>query len=231
MDKGKEDLNELLDRAKTVTMTDEEKEEQRRDFAYGNTRLSNPAITREMVDEVADKMATRDDELRRQVGEPKPYLVQRLLARAEPFLEADSIFRFYAADHMGAGEFEHGILEEALIQACKVCKPEKWFVRAIYVGPDITVHYVGPEHRFESACKFLQTQLIQDGSERYMAERPLKETTHLRSAYLCLEPWCARYCGWWRLDIDHQFFFFKTDADAKRCLSVLQTTNWKAFLT
>jgi hypothetical protein len=175
-------------------------------------------------------MSTSDKFLRHQLEEPKPRLVQRLLVRTVPHPEADSIFRFYEADRMGAAEFERRILEEALIQACKVCKPEGWFVRAIYVGPDITVHYVGPEERFESAVKFLQTQLIEDGTERYMAERPLKEVTCLRSAYLCKEPLFERYVGWWRLDIDHQFFFFKTDDEAKRCLATLQTTNWEAFL-
>jgi hypothetical protein len=37
-------------------MTDEEKEAQRRSFVYGNLAISNPSITREMVDEVADEM-------------------------------------------------------------------------------------------------------------------------------------------------------------------------------
>jgi len=177
-------------------------------------------------------MSTADDFLRHSMDEPKPYLVQRLLARPEPYLKADSdsIFQLYEPDHMGAAEFEHGILEEALIQACKVCKSEKWFVRSINAGPDITVFYVGPEWRFEAAVKFLQTQLIENGTDRYMAERPLKEITCLRAAYLCKEPWFARYVGWWRLDLNHQFFFFKTEADAERCLFTLQTTNWKAFL-
>jgi hypothetical protein len=175
-------------------------------------------------------MSTSDDFLRSQIDEPKPYLVQRLLTREAPHPEAESIFRFFEPDRMGAAEFEHGILEEALIQACKVCKPETWFVRTAWVGNDIKIHYVGPERRFESAMKFLMTQLIEDGSDRYMAERPLKETTFLRPAYLCKDPHLARYCGWWRLDIGHQFFFFKTFADAKLCLSTLQTTDWKAFL-
>ena len=175
-------------------------------------------------------MSTSDDFLRSQLDEPKPYLVQRLLTRKAPCSDADSIFRFFEADRMGAAEFEHGILEEALIQACKVCDPEHWFIRTIYLGRDITVYYVGPEHRFESAVKFLITQLVEDGSERYMLERPLKESTLLRSAYLCKDPHLARYCGWWRLDIDHQFFFFKTHSDAQLCLSTLQTTDWKAFL-
>jgi hypothetical protein len=38
-------------------MTPVQKEEQRRDFAAGNVGLSNPAVTRVVVDEVADKIA------------------------------------------------------------------------------------------------------------------------------------------------------------------------------
>ena len=46
-------LEDLLRKAKDVVMTPEEEEEQRRDWAFGNVALSNPAVTREMVDEVA----------------------------------------------------------------------------------------------------------------------------------------------------------------------------------
>lgn len=37
-------------------MTPEQREAQRRSFAYGNANLSNPNITREMIDKVADRM-------------------------------------------------------------------------------------------------------------------------------------------------------------------------------
>lgn len=225
---GTEDLESLLARAKDVPMSEEEKEAQRRDFAYGNTRLSNPAITRELVDEVADRMPRGF--LQSQMDQPKPHLVQRLLRREEPHPEADSIFRLFEADWMGAAEFEHGILGEALVQACQRCEPERWFVRSIVAGPEIVVYYVGPEIRFESAVKFLQTQLIVDGSERYMAERPLKEATCLRQAYLSQDSRSQRIVGWWRLDLDYQFFFFKSSKDANLCLSTLQTTDWKAFV-
>lgn len=47
-------LQELLEEARKVVMTPEEKEEQRRSFAYGNTSIENPLITREMVDCAAD---------------------------------------------------------------------------------------------------------------------------------------------------------------------------------
>jgi type VI protein secretion system component VasK len=36
-------------------MTPEEQEAQRRSFAYGNATIDNPAVTRELVDEVAEQ--------------------------------------------------------------------------------------------------------------------------------------------------------------------------------
>ena len=41
-------------------MTPEEREEQRRSFAYGNAALSNPNITREMVDDAAERLAEEE---------------------------------------------------------------------------------------------------------------------------------------------------------------------------
>jgi len=52
---GKE-LKRLLEAARRVHMTREQAEEQRRSFAYGNAGLENDLITREMVDEQADKL-------------------------------------------------------------------------------------------------------------------------------------------------------------------------------
>jgi hypothetical protein len=49
-------LQKLLDQAKRVVPSTEEKEEQRRSFAYGNTKIENPRITREMVDREADAL-------------------------------------------------------------------------------------------------------------------------------------------------------------------------------
>jgi hypothetical protein len=49
-------LQELLDHAKRAVPSAEEKEEQRRSFAYGNTKIENPRITREMVDREADAL-------------------------------------------------------------------------------------------------------------------------------------------------------------------------------
>ena len=53
-------LEDLLEAAKKVVPTQEEKEQQRRSFAYGNTKIENSRITREMVDRAADD-----------IGEPK----------------------------------------------------------------------------------------------------------------------------------------------------------------
>ena len=159
--------------------------------------------------------------------EHKPYLVQRLVARKTIAEDATSVFQIFEPDYMGAAEFEHGILGESLVQACKMVRIEEWVLRPITVSDDITVHYLGPESRFHSACKFLNTQLISDGSERYMAERPLKETTHLKHSYLCQAEKCRHYDAWWCLDIDHQFVFFKTWELAQLFLSRLLATDWK----
>lgn len=51
-----EHLNRLIERARSVKMTDDEVSEQRKSFAYGNTAFENPRITREMVDEEARKL-------------------------------------------------------------------------------------------------------------------------------------------------------------------------------
>ena len=49
-------LQELLEAAKKTVQTPQEKEEQRRSFAYGNTKIENPRITREMVDREAEAL-------------------------------------------------------------------------------------------------------------------------------------------------------------------------------
>jgi hypothetical protein len=49
-------LRELLEQARKITPTPQEKEAQRRSFAYGNTKIENPRITREMIDRAADAL-------------------------------------------------------------------------------------------------------------------------------------------------------------------------------
>jgi hypothetical protein len=52
-------LNTLIERARTVKTTGEQREKQRRSFAYGNTKIENDLITREMVDEQAEAQKKR----------------------------------------------------------------------------------------------------------------------------------------------------------------------------
>jgi hypothetical protein len=54
-----EKLEFLLKQAKKIEMTPAEQEEQRRSFAYGNTKIENDLITREMINEAADRMAKK----------------------------------------------------------------------------------------------------------------------------------------------------------------------------
>jgi hypothetical protein len=54
-----EKLKELLSAAKKVELTPADKEEQRRSFAYGNAKIENPRITRDTVDEEAEKLKKR----------------------------------------------------------------------------------------------------------------------------------------------------------------------------
>jgi hypothetical protein len=53
-------LIKLLEAAKTVKPTPEQREQQRRSFAYGNTHFENELITREMIDREAEKLAKDD---------------------------------------------------------------------------------------------------------------------------------------------------------------------------
>jgi hypothetical protein len=58
-------LQDLLEAARKVVTTPEEKEEQRRSFAYGNTKIENFRITREMVDSAADAIGKPEGETNR----------------------------------------------------------------------------------------------------------------------------------------------------------------------
>jgi hypothetical protein len=46
----------LIEKARAVRMSARESEEQRRSFAYGNTKIENNRITREMVNERAEAL-------------------------------------------------------------------------------------------------------------------------------------------------------------------------------
>tara|TARA_R110002110_G_scaffold84618_19_gene219920 strand:- start:371 stop:547 length:177 start_codon:yes stop_codon:yes gene_type:complete len=55
-----EDLDKLVELAKQVTTTGSQQESQRRSFAFGNTHLENPAITREIVDQQAESLKRKN---------------------------------------------------------------------------------------------------------------------------------------------------------------------------
>jgi hypothetical protein len=52
-----EHLQKLIDASRGRSMTDSEKEAQRRSFAYGNANIENARVTKAMVNEAADKLA------------------------------------------------------------------------------------------------------------------------------------------------------------------------------
>jgi hypothetical protein len=54
-------LEQLVLRARKITMTAAQLREQRQSFAYGNTRIENERITREMIAEADKKIETRDE--------------------------------------------------------------------------------------------------------------------------------------------------------------------------
>ncbi len=51
-------LKALIEASQKAGMPSEEREAQRRSFAYGNTHFENPLITREMVDRAAESLST-----------------------------------------------------------------------------------------------------------------------------------------------------------------------------
>jgi Fic family protein len=53
------ELEKLLERAKHVRMSEGDKERQRRSFAYGSAKIENDDITKEIIDEAADRIGRR----------------------------------------------------------------------------------------------------------------------------------------------------------------------------
>jgi hypothetical protein len=49
-------LQELVDASRGKVMSAAEQEAQRRSFAYGNAHIENERVTRQMVDEAAEKL-------------------------------------------------------------------------------------------------------------------------------------------------------------------------------
>lgn len=53
-------LQQLIDASRDRSMTEAEQEAQRRSFAYGNAHIENDRVTRDMVDEAAEKLGKRN---------------------------------------------------------------------------------------------------------------------------------------------------------------------------
>ncbi|NJM30085.1 MAG: hypothetical protein HC855_08245 [Rhizobiales bacterium] len=49
-------LKTLLEAARRTSMSESEKEAQRRSFAYGSAKIENDDVTREMVDTAAERL-------------------------------------------------------------------------------------------------------------------------------------------------------------------------------
>lgn len=56
-----EKLEILIEEARKAHPTPAEREAQRRSFAYGNTKIENPQITRATVDSEAEKLSAARD--------------------------------------------------------------------------------------------------------------------------------------------------------------------------
>lgn len=50
------DLAHLIERANKIQMSPSDQEAQRRSFAYGNSKIENNSVTREMIDAAADRL-------------------------------------------------------------------------------------------------------------------------------------------------------------------------------
>ncbi len=50
------DLAHLIERANKIQMSPSDQEAQRRSFAYGNSKIENNSVTREMINAAADRI-------------------------------------------------------------------------------------------------------------------------------------------------------------------------------
>lgn len=57
---SEKDLAKLIEAARAYTPTKNEREQQRRSFAFGNTHFENSTITRETIDRAAEKLQVRE---------------------------------------------------------------------------------------------------------------------------------------------------------------------------
>lgn len=57
--KLEQNLSRLIELSKGVQMSAKQQEEQRNSFVYGNTRIENSSVTREMVDQIAKRVPNK----------------------------------------------------------------------------------------------------------------------------------------------------------------------------
>jgi len=57
-----QELQALIDKARSVQMTPEQQEEQRISFAFGNVSFENASVTREAVKRASETLKDRSDE-------------------------------------------------------------------------------------------------------------------------------------------------------------------------
>lgn len=53
----KAEITILLEKARRITMSPGEREQQRRSFAYGNANIENESVTKDVIEEIAERMA------------------------------------------------------------------------------------------------------------------------------------------------------------------------------
>ena len=51
-------LNDLIEQARMLMMSEEAREAQRRSFAYGTAHIENADVTRELIEDEADRFAS-----------------------------------------------------------------------------------------------------------------------------------------------------------------------------
>lgn len=54
-------LSRLVELARGVHMSDEQRDEQRNSFVYGNTKIENSSVTRELVEEISRRVPREAD--------------------------------------------------------------------------------------------------------------------------------------------------------------------------
>ncbi|PJE51181.1 MAG: hypothetical protein COV29_02820 [Candidatus Yanofskybacteria bacterium CG10_big_fil_rev_8_21_14_0_10_36_16] len=56
-----QEFNELIEKARQIKMSKEDKERQRISFAYGNLKIKNPNTTREDIEKAAQKIRKQEE--------------------------------------------------------------------------------------------------------------------------------------------------------------------------